>query len=133
MFKRKQRAFEAVFEVMDVTEAQSWAWREMADKVGDDEASKKYPPINVADTVAAMMPSAGNDVTRIMDALEAWEKSRRERYDSEGNEDRAMHVGGMYMSIGLNGLGNLFGLVPPGAPSFDPGLAAVGRERGWRV
>jgi hypothetical protein len=132
MFKRKQRTFDAVFEVMDATEAQSWAWRELADKVGEEEASKRYPPIDVADTVAAMLPKAGNDVTRIVDALNAWQISRSERYESEGNEDRAMHVGGMYMSIGLNGLGNLFGLVPPGTPSFDPRLAAVGRERGWR-
>lgn len=117
---------------MDATEAQSWAWREMADKVGDEEASKKYPPINVPDTVAAMMPSAGNDVTRVMDALKTWEKSRRERYDSEGNEDRVMHIGGMYISVALNGIGNLFGFVPPNAPSFDRRLAAAGRERGWR-
>jgi hypothetical protein len=129
MFKRKQRAFDAVFEVMDATEAQSWSWRELADEVGDEEASKKYPPINVADTVVAMMPKAGNDVTRLMDALKAWEKSRSERY---GNEDRAMHVGGVYMSIGLNGIGNLFGFIPPTAPSFDKRLAADGRERGWR-
>lgn len=130
--QRGREAAAAVFAYMDAKEAASWEWRKVADVEGDDVANERIPPPNdpIETIIADLLPMCGNDPGDLGDALEVWWQSREERY--EDDEGRTGHVSGMYMSIALNGIGNLFGFVPEGAPSFNADLAARGRARGWR-
>jgi hypothetical protein len=130
--ERGRRIGHDVAEYMDEQEENSWAWRTMRDEKGAEAASQKYRPLSIVATVERVMQLCDNDVNAAMAALEAWKDARQERYERLGDEDRSTHVAGMYLSVGLNGIGNLFGFIPPGAPAFDAELAAAGRERGWR-
>jgi hypothetical protein len=130
--RRKRRHFAAVADKMDQEEAESWKWRQLADEVGDEAAFEKHPRRSAVAIVEELMPLAGNDVARLMEALQVWYDDRTERYKAT-DEDRSDHVSGLYLSVALNGIGNLFGFVPDGAPAFNEDLARAGRERGWRV
>jgi hypothetical protein len=91
-----RRAADDAFAYMDAREAESWARRTVANDLAREEASKRYPPINVADTVSDLMRTAGNNVETVMDVLRAWNTSRSEHYGSYGHEDRASNVVGTY-------------------------------------
>jgi hypothetical protein len=115
---------------MDKLEADSWRWRTDVELVGEERAKELHPPLRVADEIGIMLPLAGDNVDALMTALGVWRESREKRFQTD--EDRAMHVAGIYMSVALNGIGNLFGFIPPSAPAFNEEVAAEGRARGWR-
>lgn len=123
MFRRKhrdegRRIGAAVASFMDEIEAQTWANSESVD---------------VVDIVEHLLAICGGNVGHAMQALEVWQGSREKRYDREGDEDRLLNVGGVYMAVALNGIGNVFGMIPDTVPGFDSQLAAIGRAKGgWR-
>jgi len=123
----------AVSTYMDEVETYSWEWRKARDEIGEEAASAKYPTrYTTAGIVETLLPMCDNNLSLVQEALGVWQESRSRRCEAEGDEDRSTHVTGVFMSVGLNGIGNLFGLIPASAPSFDPDLAAQGRARGWR-
>jgi hypothetical protein len=130
--ERGRQIGRAVAEYMDEIESLSWRGIQMRKELGEEAAKQAHPPVGVVDIVERLMTICGNDPNDVIAALGAWRESREERFEKAGDEDRALHVGGTFLAVGLNGVGNLFGAIPPNAPSFDPELAAAGRERGWR-
>lgn len=130
--RRERRCAEAVAERMDQLEGESWKWRELADRVGEEEAAEKFPRRSVVDLVEVLLPLCERDIEHLMRALARWYESTTARFDQEGQADRERHVSGLYMDVALNGIGNLFGFIPNDAGAYDAGLAEEGRDRGWR-
>jgi hypothetical protein len=60
--RREQEQFEAVAEYMDQRESESWAWRQVADREGDEAADRLHPRTkDVADIVSDLLPRCGDD------------------------------------------------------------------------
>lgn len=110
---------------MDEQERRVWSFRPEA-------SQQQVPPDPTEDAVSTMMEMAGEDLDALMQVLQVWKDTRAEMYEERGDDIRAGHVTGMYMAVGLNGIGNLFGAIPPEAPAYDAHLAGEGVRRGWR-
>jgi hypothetical protein len=79
--------------------------------------------------VERLLTICDGDPHAVIAVLRTW----WERYDERGgDDDRSKAASAVYLAIGINGFGNLFGAIPDDAPTFDPELAAEGRARGWR-
>jgi hypothetical protein len=130
--ERLQAMRSAVANRMDQIAAETWEWGAIAEEQGEEAASRRYPQRSTVDIIAELLPLVDNDVGELTDALADWYDSRLPPYEETGDEDRASHIRGLYMAVGINGLGNLFGFIPEQAPAFDAGLASEGRARGWR-
>jgi hypothetical protein len=102
----------AVTNRMDQIAADGWNWELMAEEKREDAASLRYPLRGTADIVEELLPLVGNDVAEVMEALEGWHESRVREYERTGDEERAGLVRGLYMAVGINGIGNLFGFIP---------------------
>ena len=138
MFKKKRAREErdreivqAINDYMDEREAYSWERRKAIEEVGEEEAARRFPPADVADTVADLLALADNNINRVLDGLEKWYDSMDIALEDE-DEDRRQHAAGLYIAVASTGVGNLYGSIPDTALMFDPKLAAEGRSRGWR-
>jgi hypothetical protein len=116
-----------VFEYMDRLEAEGWDW-----SAEHDDA--RFGPKDIAGFVADLLGMCGDSIDVVLETTGEWFRIIDERWgDAEGEEgDRGTQAAGLYVAIGLTGIGNLYGYIPESAPSFDPELAAEGRRRGWR-
>jgi hypothetical protein len=130
--ERLQAMRSAVADRMDQIAAEAWEWGAIAEKQGEAAASLQHPLPSTAHIIAELLPLVDNDVGELTDALADWYESRLPPYEETGDEYRASHIRGLYMAVGINGVGNFFGFIPEQAPAFDAGLASEGRARGWR-
>jgi hypothetical protein len=119
---------EAAFPILDEIEAEDWHWgkAEKAKLEGPGAATK------TADEIARLLPVCKSFQVPLLDVLERWVESRQQAFEEQGDEDRAAHVSVIWLSLGLYGYGNLFGLVSQDAAAYNADLAAEGRARGWR-
>ena len=125
---RGRRIGGAVAEYMDGLERNDWAQLNAGTPGREPKEAAEF----VANVVADLLDLADNDINAVMQALEVWHDSRSARFEEAGDESRAGHVSGVYLSISLNGIGNLYGLIPEHAPSYRPEHAAECRRRVWR-
>lgn len=132
--KRKQRERErgrrlarAALPILDEFEKEDWEWG----KAGKDPLDDQAATARAADTFARLLLACENDAAVLTDVMQVWYESRRKPFDARGDEDRASHFLGTWLSL-MNSYGNLFGLFGETTPAFDPVKAAEGRRRGWR-
>lgn len=87
--------------------------------------------------VKRLLPICRNDPVMVTTLIQTWwERYEAQSHDDEDEESEVVRRGtaasAVFLSVGLNGIGNLFGLIPSDAPSFDANLAGEGRARRWR-
>ena len=116
------------FPLLDEIERVRWEWRLSGRKLFDEREGATL----VANDVESLLRVCEGDVGKVSEVVAAWAESRRERLESEGDEGRSRHIVSIWLSIGVKGVGNLFGTIPNDEPIYDPDLAAEGRARGWR-
>jgi hypothetical protein len=119
---------EFCFPLLDEIERVRWGWRLSGRRLFDDREGATL----VANDVQSLLRVCEGDVSKVTEVAAAWAESRRERLDSQGDQGRSQHVMSVWLALGVKGVGNLFGSIPNGDPTYDPDLAAEGRARGWR-
>ena len=123
--EQAQRAAAEAFAVLD--EVVDYHLQVHARRVSPDPA--RY---GTALVVERLLTICGRDPDNIVAVCSAWFDAREaERTDDD--DPRAFVVSVVQESIGFVGVGNLFGYIPEGAPSYAPALVAEGRARGWRT
>jgi hypothetical protein len=115
------------FMMLDAMERGSWNGRQEGIQPFEGREAARM----TANNVATLLDLCG-DPDRVMQAVQEWAEARQSDLEASGDEKRSSHVAGLWLTIGLNGVGNLFGYVPEDALSYDLLLADEGRARGWR-
>lgn len=116
------------FPLLDEIERVRWEWRVSGRRLFDEREGATL----VANDVASLLRVCEGDIVRVTEVIAAWAESRRQTLESEGDDDRSRHVMTIWLTLGVKGVGNLFGTIPNVDPTYDPDLAAEGRARGWR-
>jgi hypothetical protein len=114
----------AVAAYMDNVQREDWQRLQSALAPRDDAQSAVF----IADIVAELLPLADDSINSVTAALEVWKDVRVKGADDQ----RAGHIAGIYTSIALNGVGNLFGFIPNTSPAYRAHLADEGKRRRWR-
>jgi hypothetical protein len=83
--------------------------------------------------VEDLMDICDQDREAVMSLYSAWHDDRLAARHATGDEAGTQLLSTLNLHIALNGMGNLFGLVPDEAPPFDAELALEGMFRGWRA
>lgn len=89
----------------------------------------RFGVVPIVEQLLAICRYEPADVTEVVGLWdEQFEGSRGE----DSDDPVATAATAITLAVGFNGVGNLFGFIPPEAPAYDPDLAAEGRARGWR-
>ncbi|MDQ4107847.1 MAG: hypothetical protein M3138_03445 [Actinomycetota bacterium] len=116
------------FPLLDYIERLRWDWH-LSGRTPFDE---REDATLIANNVDSLLRVCSGDPDKVRQVITTWAELRRERLDWEGDEDRSQHVAAVWQSLGVKGVGNLFGSIPNDDPNYDPDLAAAGRARSWR-
>ena len=129
--EKGRKLAQPAFPILDDAEALSWQWRVAVEEMGEDAANAQYPALG--DGSGRASHASLREQPKHRDAGHGSLVRRAGRgIRGSGDEDRALHVSGMFMSVGLNGMGISSASYLEHALAYDPKLAADGRSRGWR-
>jgi hypothetical protein len=116
------------FPLLDYIERLRWDWHLSGRRPFDEREDATL----IANNVDTLLRVCSGDPDKVRQVITAWAKLRRERLEWESDEDRRQHVAVISQTLGVKGVGNLFGSIQNDDPNYDPDLAAAGQARGWR-
>jgi len=130
-----QASTPGVVAYLDELEASRWEEVQTIEREGAEAAAMFNSP-DLPGIVQDLLTLCSNDIGVVMEALGAWPQHVDEHLEdevSDGGTDRIGEAILLHISIGIDGIGNLFGYLPDTSSAYDSDLAAEGRRRGWRT
>jgi hypothetical protein len=132
MFSRRKRErardqAEHTFILLDGIERGLWDRAHGGESLDDDGHARL-----MGTNVRALLGACDGRPDTLTGLVLQWGDAKTEQLGAAGDDERGDFVAGIATDIGLNSIGNLFGLIPAQAPAYNEALAREGRRRGWR-